>query len=744
MGNALSDDAEEAYLLGKHGATSATTGTSAGLSDGWETGEGTFESRDDSFGASLTVKASEREGIVDSAQPKGLLGMKNNALTDGGSSAATVDWDTSTEFENRVTKKMHQPSPAQGSEISPLPSAIEKELNAGKNPGGSDLFNIKYATSSVDGDIDTNESGDRYVVDSSREEIFHFVVHHTWRTFSGEEDATEDVETTLVTPDQTEDDEDESWKVETFVEADDTTVGIKYCESTVLELEQDDEEEVIEVMECFEPENHDLAETEALEPDQDNEVETEQGDVIDDIDDVVIRMLGNEDDIEYSDEETNDRIENLMVEDEAIGTANEKNLVDYGERDKANVFKHSSDAVIIRLPAQAATQIAVKEVHILETSIEPGATIERDETSKMKELLLIFAQELAKAMHHNANSLIPQLSPKALDMAIEETSEYEQEHSIAPVAFDEVCGPKGKESITPVSRNINSPMTAKAGSPVSGVTKASASGETDQQSEPREIEAARLPPPATILSLTSEDLEDIDMVFVEQYSKIFDAFLSAHQELVDQDPDFAMFLRVAKLQKLLEEAEGAGAELNKLLESLQRQKAVMTKNYQRELLQSSKEKAGREIELRQELGRIQLASTTLTGKLNWNIVLKHKERADKHMELLQQLWLTETDPENPLATLPNMPETQAIRDAASSPSESNPQLSDEEKEKALWEFQVDNAFLNAEIAVLEMKLAHLKEKGMDHLWVDPLLRRMDLKCLNSLKRQCEKKLGTSF
>jgi predicted metal-dependent hydrolase len=57
---------------------------------------------------------------------------------------------------------------------------------------------------------------------------------------------------------------------------------------------------------------------------------------------------------------------------------------------------------------------------------------------------------------------------------------------------------------------------------------------------------------------------------------------------------------------------------------------------------------------------------------------------------------------------------------------------------------MDNAFLNAKASVLEKKLAYLQTRARNHEWVDSVLKILDKKKHQQLKRSFQKKMGVSF
>lgn len=243
------------------------------------------------------------------------------------------------------------------------------------------------------------------------------------------------------------------------------------------------------------------------------------------------------------------------------------------------------------------------------------------------------------------------------------------------------------------------------------------------------------------LCISVEEGEEIDMNYVTEYELAFNEFVFENPQFMIQNPDLLHNLRVFKLQKSLEMAYGAESELSYQLETSQAKKLEMTTSYHEKLREASRNKAAREIHLQQELNTIQQATRVMEGRLTWQMIAKSEARTKKHVQMQQQLALQSIDADDFLSLLPDQPEMQAIREAATAPAGAN--LS-EEQEKDLRQFQVDNAFLSAEATILEKKLAYQVAAAKKYAWVDSVFLLMDAKKLKRLKNRFQKKLGVTF
>jgi hypothetical protein len=240
--------------------------------------------------------------------------------------------------------------------------------------------------------------------------------------------------------------------------------------------------------------------------------------------------------------------------------------------------------------------------------------------------------------------------------------------------------------------------------------------------------------------------EELDLEFVEQYDTAFNEFVATYPNFLINNPDLVHNLRVTKLQKCLERGDEIEGELNQKIEDLRLQKSDMELYYQRQLKDASRMKAAREIQLKSSLDEFRNDAKVMEARLTWDLLLSSQTRVQKLYDLRQQIKLSETPTtwEELLKMLPDDgPDAQAIRDAVLAPSLSSGTTT-VEQENDLRQFQVDNAFLNAEVSVLMKKLAYQKLAAKKHAWVETVLLRMDPKAIRKLKARYQKKLGVAL
>jgi hypothetical protein len=324
--------------------------------------------------------------------------------------------------------------------------------------------------------------------------------------------------------------------------------------------------------------------------------------------------------------------------------------------------------------------------------------------------------------------------PEGIEAILDRTKTLTQK------ASDDICNIENTENNTSIA-NVDRVLNEKA----IGVSKTKSGSE---EPEPplqtlSTTSASSIKQDVTMeeLCITVEEGEEIDMAYVTEYERCFNEFVAEHPEFMIRNPNLLHNLRVCKLQKALEYAYNTESELSSSLGESQAKKQEMTTSYHVKLREASRNKAAREIHLQEELNTIQQATRVMEGRLTWQMIVKSEVRTKKYLQMQQQLALQPVDPGNLLAILPDQPAIRAVRDAATAPAGAN--LS-EEQEKDLRQFQVDNAFLSAEVTVLEKKLAYQVVAAKKHAWVDSVFMLMDPKKLKRLKNRYQKKLGVTF
>ena len=244
----------------------------------------------------------------------------------------------------------------------------------------------------------------------------------------------------------------------------------------------------------------------------------------------------------------------------------------------------------------------------------------------------------------------------------------------------------------------------------------------------------------------SGEESEIDLDFVEQFDDAFNEYVSRNPDFLIANPDMVHNLRVTKLQLLLERQDVLETEMMKHFNALQTAKAEMEAGFQQALKDAARMKAAREIHLQSHLGEVNSSIKAMEAQLIWELVTSSEIRAKKQAQLLQESQnkgaAAGTHREALLDLLPDGPDFDSIRDAVLAPAAAvdAASLSDQQKDD-LRQFQMDNAFLQAEVTVLQKKLAYQKIAAKQHAWAEAVLVRMDDKTLKKLKNRYQKKVG---
>ena len=229
---------------------------------------------------------------------------------------------------------------------------------------------------------------------------------------------------------------------------------------------------------------------------------------------------------------------------------------------------------------------------------------------------------------------------------------------------------------------------------------------------------------------------------MEQYDNAFNEFIYRNPKFLVINPDLVHSLRILKLQKLLERQDKIESDLFSQLESAKSTKLQMEAHYQSQLKDAARRKAARGIHWQAHLEEIQHSTKVMEGQLTWDLMTASEHWAKEEFAIQQELPGMGYG-RHALATLvPDGPEFEGIRDAIMAPPNLSNQVNlNEEQQKDLRQFQMDNAFLNAEVTVLLKKMGYQDTAKKKHAWVESVLVRMDKKTLKKLKSKYQKKTG---
>ena len=285
--------------------------------------------------------------------------------------------------------------------------------------------------------------------------------------------------------------------------------------------------------------------------------------------------------------------------------------------------------------------------------------------------------------------------------------------------------------------------------PQNGVPPHTSTDASPQERTLDEMDVSQLRDDEDAVHPASADEGEIDLDFVEQFDDAFNEYVSRHPDFLITNPDLVHNLRITKLQLLLERQDALEAELLERYEAVKKEKASVELHFQQSLKDAARMKAAREIHLQSHLHELNCSTKAMDAQLHWELLTSSEARAKKQAQLTARLRAQQstagTTREDLLQLLPEGPHLDGIRDAilappASGDSSTSKELSEQQKND-LRQFEMDNAFLQAEVTVLQKKLAYQKIGAKKYAWVESVLVRMDDKTLKKLKNRYQKKVG---
>jgi hypothetical protein len=249
--------------------------------------------------------------------------------------------------------------------------------------------------------------------------------------------------------------------------------------------------------------------------------------------------------------------------------------------------------------------------------------------------------------------------------------------------------------------------------------------------------------------------EEIDLDFVAKFDTAFNAFLDAYPAFFDGTSDLIQNLKVAKLQRILEVSYQTEAELEAHLDSPSELKTSIEAEFQNKLKEASRKKAERSIQLQAEMNHINKQRRVMEGVLTWDMVQLSVKRACKLHKIKVELdsrdklhkiqrGLDRKEPETREFLLSTMPDDPGMDDLRKALRAAPKDSFGTKQKKELQHFQVDNAFLSAEVKVLQERILSIKEEAKKLEWVDATLLKLDTKKLKKLKTRYQKKIGVTF
>lgn len=234
--------------------------------------------------------------------------------------------------------------------------------------------------------------------------------------------------------------------------------------------------------------------------------------------------------------------------------------------------------------------------------------------------------------------------------------------------------------------------------------------------------------------------KDIDELYVEQYEELFKEFASRKPRFVEKESEFMGFLKIVKLQKILEAMTETKMSLLNQANQFERRKGSMSKSYHAQLLESSQNKAKREIELEKKMEELRAEKAAMEADLSWQCIMASDERAKNQQNILSDLTYRRSRGDDLLAFLPDIPEAIKIKECLAKHDD----LSADDMMRETVHFQVDNALLQAETVILECHSQNLFQDAAKYTWLDNMFAQMTNEDLDALKEMYASKVGVKL
>jgi hypothetical protein len=245
-----------------------------------------------------------------------------------------------------------------------------------------------------------------------------------------------------------------------------------------------------------------------------------------------------------------------------------------------------------------------------------------------------------------------------------------------------------------------------------------------------------------VIPSTEGDEQGIDVMFVEQYEDLFKEFVSIKPKFTDKGSEFMTFLKVMKLQKILEAINDTKESLASKVDSdtnKTEEDDISYASTETKLLEVLQTKAKREVKLKEELKKVQKEKEEMEADLMWKCVVASEKRVKNQKWILEELTQRRSRGEELLSFLPDIAETSLILQCLK-----KPHVLPDDLLRETVHFQVDNALLHAETVILECHLQSFLENAKTTAWVDTVLMQMTKEQMEALKTAYTANVGITL
>lgn len=232
----------------------------------------------------------------------------------------------------------------------------------------------------------------------------------------------------------------------------------------------------------------------------------------------------------------------------------------------------------------------------------------------------------------------------------------------------------------------------------------------------------------------SADDDGVDVRFVEEYERLFDSFLQSKPEIAERSPEFMEYLKIIKLQKILEASTEVEKELQQRVEEAQQRKDDTAQAYQTQLAESVRLQTSCDELVQEQLDAAHQNMMEMKANLTWKCIEATHARAQRQQDIILHLVDQKEETEDVMSLLPDLPETQRLQTLLTSST-------DDVSERNIIQYQIEKSFLQSEAIILETQTQNLFSEAKKHAWVDGVFLQLKPGELVQFKEVYYKQMG---
>jgi hypothetical protein len=232
----------------------------------------------------------------------------------------------------------------------------------------------------------------------------------------------------------------------------------------------------------------------------------------------------------------------------------------------------------------------------------------------------------------------------------------------------------------------------------------------------------------------SADANGVDVRFVDEYERLFDSFLQSKPEIAERSPEFMEYLKIIKLQKILEASTEMEKELQQRVEEAQQRKDDTAQAYQTQIAEYVRLQTSCDELVQEQLDAARQNMMEMKANLTWKCIEATRARAQRQQDIILHLVDQKEETEDVMSLLPDLPETQRLQTLLTSST-------DDVSERNMIQYQIEKSFLQSEAIILETQTQNLFSEAKKHAWVDGVFLQLTPEELVQFKEVYYKQMG---